>query len=473
VGEGGGRGAPGRGGASVAVAVAAAYANAFAGGFQFDDWNVIVRDPSIQSLAAWWRAMPGIRPLLKLSYAANHASGLGLAGFHAVNVALHAVNALLALALLRRLEARAAPPGAAPGPAPLAAALLFALHPAQTEAVTYLSGRSTSLAAAFVLASALAHLAGRDGAAPRVARLASPLLLAASLATKELAIALPAALVALELADPRRPASLRAALRATAGHWVVLAAALALYARSSVYGRLASASLALRGPGENALTHLRGLAWLAGQALRPDLLDADPVIPAATRLDAASAAAAILLAAALVGGIALLRRRPVEAAALLWTLLWLPLSGLVLPRPEPANDRQLYLALLGAAWLIARGAVALADSLPRLRVAAAAGVVALAAALGLATAARNAVYADEVGFWRAVLARSPTNARAENNLGFALASRCRLEEAEAAFVRAAAAAPDDYVPRVNLALLREGEPLGEGEPRCGPRSPPP
>jgi hypothetical protein len=459
------------------LAVAAAFANAFAGSFQFDDWNVIVRDPSVQSLAAWWRAMPGIRPLLKLSYAANHTSGLGLAGFHAVNVALHAASALLALALLRRLEARAVEScrgrGSLELDAPLAAALLFALHPAQTEAVTYLSGRSTALAATFVLASALVHVAGRDGAAPRTARLLSPLLLAASLATKELALALPAVLVAIELADPRRPASLRAALRATAGHWLVAAAAVALYARSAVYAKLAGASLALRGPGENALAHLHGLAWLAGQALRPDLLDADPVIPAATRLDATAAAAALALAAALAGGIVLLRRRPAEATALLWSVLWLPAAGLVLPRPEPANDRQLYLALLGPAWLLARGAVALGRRLPALRVPASATPLALAAALGLATAARNGVYADELGFWRAALARSPSNARALNNLGFALAARCRLHEAEEAFERAAAAAPGDFLPRVNLRLLRDGEPLGEGEPRCGPRPPPP
>jgi hypothetical protein len=38
--------------------------------------------------------------------------------------------------------------------------LLFALHPAQTEAVTYVSGRSTSLATAFALASLLAWLEG-------------------------------------------------------------------------------------------------------------------------------------------------------------------------------------------------------------------------------------------------------------------------------------------------------------------------
>ena len=46
----------------VVAAVAAAYANALGASFQFDDWNVVVRDARVQSLAAWWHSMPGIRP---------------------------------------------------------------------------------------------------------------------------------------------------------------------------------------------------------------------------------------------------------------------------------------------------------------------------------------------------------------------------------------------------------------------------
>jgi hypothetical protein len=289
---------------------------------------------------------------------------------------------------------------------------------------------------------------------------------------KELAVALPLVLLAIERADRLRPASLRDALRATALHWIVVAGGLALYATSPTYGRLAAASLALRGAWPNALTHLHGLAWLGSQAVRPDLLDADPVIPAVARLDATATLTALALAAALCAGLALLRRRPAPALALLWAVLWLPLPGLVLPRPEAANGRQLYLALLGAGWLTGRALVALAGPLAlregrrERRGALNLLAAALLLVLGTATVLRNRVYADEVGFWEAALARSPGNARALNNLGFALAARCRTGEAEAVLVRAAAAAPEDFVPRVNLRLLREGEPLGPDEPRC-------
>ena len=55
----------------VVLAVGMAYANALQASFQFDDWDVIVRDPRVQSFTAWWASMPGMRPILKLSYALN------------------------------------------------------------------------------------------------------------------------------------------------------------------------------------------------------------------------------------------------------------------------------------------------------------------------------------------------------------------------------------------------------------------
>jgi hypothetical protein len=427
------------------LAVAAAYATSFAGGFQFDDWNVIVDEPRVRSLEAWWRSMPGMRPLLKLSYALNHESGLGLAGFHAANVALHAANALLALGILRRLE-----PGGHPRAA-LAGALVFALHPVQTEAVTYLSGRSTALAATFALASVLAWQAGRARGRGALTHVASPLLLAASLAAKELAAVLPAALVVLHLSDRARPPSWRGALRDTAGHWAVVALAAAAFA-AGPYPRMLRESLALRGPVENVLTQVRAVGWLAGQLVLVHRLDADPALPAVR----VAGAGVVLLAAALLAlalwAVAALRRRP-AAPATLWFLLWLAPAGWWLPRAEPANDRQLYVALLAPAWLVGRWLAAWASS-GRARAAAAA---ALLAALAGATAARSLVYRDEVGFWEDVARKSPHGARAFNNLGWALAQEGRAAEAEAAFRRAVALDPTDYRARANLARLRGGD----------------
>jgi hypothetical protein len=446
--------------AGLTAAVAAAWATSFLGGLQLDDWRVIAGDPRVQSLGAWWRSMPGIRPLLKLTYAANQASGLGLAGFHAVNLAVHLAACLLAVPLLERLGRRV---GLAEPRAPaLLGALLFALHPAQTEAVTYLSGRSSSLAGMLALAAALAFLAGRDDGRPRLALLLSPALMALSLCVKETAVVLPAALLLLEAADRRRPFAWRPALRAVAPHLLLTTAAAAAFLGSPVYRSMLGRSLSLRGAGLQLLTQARATGWLAGQLVPVRGLFAVPPIDPVTAASAGAVAAALAVLAAAVAALLLVRRRPVPAWATLWFLLWLAPQGWWLPRAEPASERQLYVALLGPAWLAAVWLCRLGGP-QALR----AGTAAcLAVTLGAATAARSLAYRDEVTFWTDAAAKAPRSALAAGNLGYALALACRPAEAEAAFLRAIALDPRDPQPRVNLRLLREGALLPEEAAAC-------
>jgi protein O-mannosyl-transferase len=469
VAEQGPAGAPpgGAGRASLAVlvlATCAAHATSFQGGFQFDDWRVIVGDPRVQSVAAWWGAMPGIRPLLKLTYALNVASGAGLVGFHAVNLLVHLASAILAWRLLLALGQRLRPlerfgAGALPPWTALLGALLFSLHPVQVESVTYLSGRSSSLAGALALASAVAFVVGRERGRGLLVHLASPLLMVASLLVKEGAIVLPAALLLLEAVDLRRPFSWRAALWAVSAHLAVAALAAGALLAAPTYRSMLAGSLSLRSPLAEVLTHARAVAWLTGQLVPLRGLVADPGLAPVAGWSTGAALAALGIAGAAVAGLLLLRRSPVPSFATCWFLCWLAPQGWWLPRPELASERQLYLALLGPAWLVA--VIASWPAWPRaLRLGAAAALVAI---LGATTAVRSRVYRDEVTFWSDVVRKAPASARGHANLGYALALACRPGEAEAELVRAAALDPDDVRVRVNLRLLREGALLPEGQ----------
>jgi len=441
--------------AALVLVTCAAYATSFAGTFQFDDWRVIVGDLHVQSLAAWWRSMPGIRPLLKLTYALDHQSGLGLAGFHAFNLAVHLASACLAYLLLERLGRRL--PRPLPASAALAAALIFALHPVQTEAVTYLSGRSAALSGALALGSALAFTAGREGGRWWLVHLASPLLMALSLLVKEGAVVLPAALWLIEALAPR-PFSWRASLRATSVHLSLAAAAAGAFLASPTYRGMLAASLSLRPPGLQLLTQARATAWLAGQLVPLRGLVADPALEPVASWSPGPILAALAVAVALLAGFLLLRRRPLPAFAVIWFLCWLAPQGWWLPRPELASERQLYLALLGPAWMAGAALARLPG--PRARRASLAAVLVLALAAG--TALRSRVYRDEVWFWSDVVAKVPGNARAHGNLGYALALACRTGEARAELARAAALDPADLRPSVNLRLLNEGALVPEG-----------
>ncbi len=448
----------------IVLLVGVAYANALQASFQFDDWDVIVRDPRVQGLAAWWSSMPGMRPLLKLSYAINHASGAGVVGFHAVNVLIHAGNGLLIFGLVRRLAAQLGESPAVAGWLALATALIFVLHPVQTEAVTYASGRSTSLSALFALGSIAAWVSWRAQAGGAVGVLpVSLLLMLAGIATKETMAVVPAALLLWEAADISRPFSWRGVLARTWAHWALLGCALAVVLSLPAYRDLLAGSLTTRSMTENLLAQLEGIRYLAGQLLNIDRMNADPALRAVTGLDSADALTMVVLVAG--AGLALtnVRRFPLPAFAALWFLLWLAPTNSLLARLDLVNDRQLYLALAGPALLLAAAIRRLAIRQRGVTVAAFVAALALA---GLATHLRNDVYRDEVTFWRDVVSRSPHNARAFNNLGIALADQCDLRRAEQAWRHALELDPGYVRVVVNLRLLREGV-LPEGIGPCG------
>jgi hypothetical protein len=429
--------------AAVAAVVALVYFDALGGAFQFDDYNVIVDNPAVHSVPAWADSMPGIRPLLKLSYALNWSSGLGVLGFHLFNLAVHAANAVLVLGIALRWARALAPAGTPALPVAVTAALLFALHPAQTEAVTYVSGRSASLMALFYLGAILAHLRLREAGGARA--WLSPTLLAAALAVKETAVTLPLALVLWELASGRRPA---AALRATRRHWLVLLVALGGIAATPGYRRLLAVSLDLRTVGDNLLTQIGGVWYLLTQPLLLLRTNIDPGLPAYDALSAPLAAQGLVLGALLIASLLLVQHKGWAGLAGVWVFVHLAPTNSLVPRLDVANDRQLYLASIGVAMLVS---LALWRRGPRGWPAALAGGLALV--LATATVLRNRDYRDEVSLWRATVAGAPHNPRAWNNLGFAQHLAGDDGAARAAYLRALALDPGYGKAQLNLDAL--------------------
>jgi tetratricopeptide (TPR) repeat protein len=142
--------------------------------------------------------------------------------------------------------------------------------------------------------------------------------------------------------------------------------------------------------------------------------------------------------------------------------------GAVLPRLDVANDRQLYLAMLGPAILVAGGLWTLHR--PRM---AAAVTLALTVLLGGATLARNGDYRSEVALWRATVARSPGRARVWNNLGYAYALAGDHEGARDAYRRALAIDPAHVKARWNLDALEANAECGMRSVECGTTRPKP
>jgi hypothetical protein len=449
--------------AFVGVLAAITYAPGLSAPFQFDDWWAIAGDERVQSLAAWWQALPGIRPLLKLSYALNLSLSPAPWGLRLFNLAAHAANALLLWWLMREwlprvVPDRAAMPGTT-GTRALGVAILFLLHPAATEAVTYLSGRSVSLMATFyLLALCLLTRAQPDPGAKRWPWLAA-LAFAAALAVRETAVTLPLAWLLLARSSGLGWREAWAPLRPMAAVGVLAAiAALLTPGYHSFFGW----SLQTRGLGPQLLGQIEAHAYLLTHPLPGITLNIDPDVRVPAAFETRHAAWLLLAGGAVAIAWWQRRSRPWLLFALGWYVLHLAPSNSLMPRFDLANDRHLYLALPGPLLVLTLGLDAL-----RPRPLGPGLVLLVMLAFGLQTLRRNHDYRSEEALWQATVAASPGKARPWTNLGYARQLRGDLDGAAAAYRCALAKDPAHRQAAWNLAAIAPG-PIEPGRGDCAP-----
>ena len=422
-----------------AAAFVLAWANAARGPLQWDDYAVIVRNPRVHSLADWARAVPtGIRPVLALSYTLQWISGAGPFGFHCFNLAVHALAVVLVWRLCLRLV------GTVPA---LVGALIFAVHPVQTEAVTYVIGRSALLSTVFYLSGLLLWSGDRRR------RLLALAALVLALGCKETAITWPMALVLVEMAAAPTD-GWRAAFRRTRPAWIVAGLGLLLLLASQRYRDLLSFSLQLRAPLANLPSGVQAIGYLVSRLVLIRRLSIDPALvpPAGWSVPLALGGASIVVVAGLA--VALVRRWTVAAFAVLWFLLQLLPTASLIARTDVVSERHLYPALLGVALLVALAVDAIHRRAPRFATVAIATLIVL---LAFGTRLRNRDYETEAGLWVAAARLAPTNSRAFNNLGWSWHRAGCFADARRAYETALRLQPGNAAARGNLAGLPAGD----------------
>ena len=152
----------------IAVMILIAYSNTFNASFHFDDAPSITENMTIKrvSIDNIMQILQGVRPVVYLSIMFNYlVSGLNVVGWHIFNIAVHIANSffvyLLVLWTLNR-PVLAKEYGDKARRMALFAALLFGVHPIQTESVTYIITRTELLATFFYLATFLLFIKGTE-----------------------------------------------------------------------------------------------------------------------------------------------------------------------------------------------------------------------------------------------------------------------------------------------------------------------
>jgi len=495
----------------LALVVAVAHGGAVQDGFLYDDFQLIVDNPAVSRHdwgMIWTSAEAGsadvagrkFRPVTLAAYAGDHLAGGGRAAvYHATQVAWHGMVVVLVYLVGRVLWRR-------PVPA-IAAALLVAVHPAQTEAVHYLSARASILSTLGMLVALWAYLAAREGMGHgrRAWFGLSLAAFAAACLSKESGVVFVVWLAAYEAMVVRTVAR---DMIVRLAPYLAVAVAAALWqhlAAPDVWGQGASVSRATGAATGVVVLARHVAAWFAPIGIEPVSPQpwtawTDPAVPPAVAwlVGAGLCLAAVRRVARLASSATLdsclASWGGVCGLAALLPVTVLPfMTNVALFQPHRG-----YTASVGFALATVESARALAAwGLPRLNPGTAARIPAVGLATGLIflagtigfDARQGRAWRDEVRFWSEAAARHPDEAayvhslgaarlrandapeaaeafstalrldptlpRARYNLGLAYTKMGRLDEARDAYERAVERDPSDVKALVNLGMLYE------------------
>jgi protein O-mannosyl-transferase len=410
--------------------VAVCYANSVPNAFILDDILIVganerIRhiDPLAFLLQSYWGDLnhAGIyRPLTIFTFSLEYPVwGVWAPGFRLTNLLLHALNGLLVFLLARGLLKSAA--------AALAAAVIYVVHPAQTEAVVSIVGRAELLAATFFFAAWLAFRNGKTWL--------SALAYVLAVLAKESAVTFPA-IVMLEMALTQ------GGVRKVLESWrrfAVLAVTGVAYLGLRFYvlgglgipatGQYLNGTLTLA---ERWMTSGRVFLEYFRLLLAPTQMASDydfNSVPVAGLRDWDAWLGLIVVAGLMVLAALQAKRRPALSIGILFFfIVLLPVSNWIMPIALLMAERFLYTPIFGFA--LVAGLIWAGIENQRARHLIAGGFVTLAALLCIS---HNYVWQDTLTFHENAVRVVPNNARARLGYGFALLRMDKAEEARQQF----------------------------------------
>ncbi len=412
-----------------AALAAVCYANSLSNAFILDDVLIVAANEHIrhiQPLHVWVQSYWGdlnhagiYRPLTIFSFSLEYPIWhVWAPGFRLINIALHALNGWLVFLLVEGLVAS---PLAA-----LASAIVYVIHPAQTEAVVSIVGRSELLAACLFFTAWLLFRKGRTG-------LAALIYLLAALA-KESAITFPAIAV-LDVALSGGPRKLIESWR----RFVVLGISGIAYLALRFHvlhglgippsGQYLDGTLSLV---QRWMTSGRVFIQYFRLLLFPLRVTGDydfNSIPVAGLTDWDAWAGLFLVFGSIAFALYIAKKRPaISLGILFFFIALLPVSNWIMPIALLMAERFLYTPVFGFALLAGMTWAGIRD--PGARRIIAGGVATIAVILCIS---HNYIWQDTLTFHENAVRTLPQNARARIGYGFALLRIDKAEEAKAQF----------------------------------------
>lgn len=436
------------------------YSNSLGGDFVSDDQYFVVKNIAIRNLenTPLFFISPSVvafselsrdvyRPLTTLSYAVDYFFwNLSSLGYHLVNVIFHSFNVVLVFLFLF----------VAFGDIFLAflAAMLFACHPAQTEVVAWISGRSSVLFLFFYLASLLLYILSfkkEKILSPNICLALSLAAYAASLLSKEMAVSLPLMLIAYD-AHFNNAEPFRKRFYSRYSSYIILTLLFVLV-RSTVLQRISQCGWWGESPYHTFLTMVPVLVGYIRVMLAPIDLCAFYIPDIYTSIAHTKVLASLIILAGILIVMVLAYRRARGASFAMWWffIALLPVMNII-PLRALMAERFLYLPSIGFCLLMAIvieriGLIGFKSKKRFARIVAVVLAAGLIISYSFRTILRNEDWKNSLTLSMSILKITPLNPWAFAALGEAYTSLRRNEEAVKPLLKSIALSGSYFLPR--------------------------
>jgi hypothetical protein len=432
------------------------YSVSIKGSFVFDDIRWIVNNPAVHNIgniAAIWQSNP-TRFIANLTFAATY-SLIGAAPFlyHLTNILIHIAAAFLVYKLIIVLDSKQKMLATS-------VAFLFLAHPIQTESVTYIIQRMTSLAALFYLLSLIFYI--RWAKTGRKKWIYFAICISTAIIgylTKEYAYSLPFAYLLIEYifgkSFPGRLQKMPLVVIFIITIFVYISSRTLIFSHFS-WGiqQTLFAPDASQHTGMTrytyALTQLHVIPSYLLLLLLPSNQNIDYDFPGTTALNASTILSALLLFALLIFGVYMHKRNKFLSFGILFFFLTIVLESSIFPIADLMVEHRLYLPSIG--FLITL--VSLIRYIKIQHIAVILITILFAGYCG-ATYTRNRIWKSGEALWTDTVQKSPHKMRPHFNLAQYLELDGKNTEAITHYREALAINPGIVPAYVNLAAIYE------------------
>jgi len=464
------------------------YANSFSAPFQFDEYRFLTPNPFIISGASVsslhydqeLEKMVAHRYLVMLTFLLNYRMhGFEVEGYHVVNFVVHIISSLLVFWLVLSLFKTPFMNGAGiryPSVSIAAfAGLIFAAHPVQTEAVTYIHQRSSSMAGMFFLLSLVLYLrwrlspgAGSSGGRRRAWLWYAGSVLAAvcAMKSKENAFTLPFVIVLCEFlffGGRVRPRAVRLLPVLMTLLIIPLTSFLGLdwsLERATWSGMNVTQAVSrtdyLLTQFRVIMTYLRLFFFPVNQ----NFLYNYPVYHSFFTFAVFASFVCLLFLFALGGYLVYLSRRGnrglrIIAFGIFWFFMTLSVESSFIPIPALINEYRLYLPSVGFILSMVTAVFLVRERLTRagMRFVVTACLAGIVILFSGAAYARNNIWSGKIGFWQDVLKKSPGTAAPHNYLAMEYERLGMMDRAMVEYMASLAINPADVETLLNVIMV--------------------